>query len=140
MKRNARKLARPVIAVLIAVLIAALLTACAAPAGGRTVKDGETVGSGAVTFPLEITDKDGAPIHCTVKTDKETVGAALIDLGIISGEQGPFGLYIKTVNGHTYDYDRDGCYWAFYIDDAYAPAGVDMTEIRAGESYALRVE
>ena len=128
------------IALLAAVLIL-VLTACAAPAnGGRTVKDGETVGSGAVTFQLEITDKDSAPIHCTVKTDKETVGAALIDLGLISGEQGPFGLYIKTVNGHTYDYERDGCYWAFYIDDAYAPAGVDMTEIAAGESYALRVE
>ena len=137
MKGNWRKRG---VALLAAALIL-VLTACAAPANsGRTVKDGETVGSGAVTFQLEITDKDSAPIRCTVKTDKETVGAALIDLGLISGEQGEFGLYIKTVNGHTYDYERDGCYWAFYIDDAYAPAGVDMTEITAGESYALRVE
>lgn len=126
---------------LLTLVLALLLSACAAPAnGGRTVKDGDTVGSGAAEFPLEITDKDGVPIHCTVKTDKQTVGAALIELGLIAGEQGEFGLYIKTVNGHTYDYDRDGCYWAFYINDAYALTGVDMTEIAAGESYALRVE
>ena len=51
-----------------------------------------------------------------IHTDQETVGAALLELGLIAGEESEYGLFIKTVNGLTADYDTDGVYWAFYID------------------------
>ena len=47
---------------------------------------------------------------------------------------------MKTVNGITADYDTDGVYWAFYVNDEYATSGVDVTEITEGDSYALKVE
>ena len=46
----------------------------------------------------------------------------------------------KTVNGMTADYDKDGVYWAFYIDGEYAMTVVDATNITDGAQYAFRME
>lgn len=40
----------------------------------------------------------------------------------------------------TADYDKDGVYWAFYIDGEYAMTGVDATNITDGARYAFRME
>lgn len=67
----------------------------------------------------------------------ETVGALLLGNGIIEGENGEYGLFIKTVYGETVG---DGAYWAFYIDGEYAMTGVDMTPITDHAQYELRYE
>ena len=106
----------------------------------KTVTDGQTVGEGAKSFPLTITDKDGNSIQVTVNTDEETVGSALVALGLVQGEESEYGLYVKTVNGITAEYEVDQTYWAFYINGEYAMTGVDQTPIADGETYALAVE
>ena len=68
------------------------------------------------------------------------MGEALQELEILAGEEGPYGLYVKPVNGETLDYDTDGMYWAFYMDGAYAMTGVDQTKIEPGVTYALVAE
>ena len=110
------------------------------PSGGTIVKDGETIGEGSISFPLTIVDKEGVETTITVNTNATKVGEALTELGIISGEQDDYGLYIKEVNGITADYDVDATYWAFYIDGEYAVTGVDMTDITEGASYTLKIE
>lgn len=104
------------------------------------VTDGASIGEGAASFPLSIVDKEGGTISITVKTDKETVGEALVDTGIIEGEEGPYGIYIKSVNGIYADFETDGTYWAFYINGEYAQNSVDLTPIAEGEIYMLKVE
>lgn len=98
------------------------------------------VGQGATAFTFGVTYGDGATDYFTVHTDKTTVGEALLDAGLIEGEEGPYGLYIKTVNGVTADYDTDGTYWAFYVDGAYASTSADLTDISEGSVYELKVE
>ena len=85
-------------------------------------------------------DKDGKETPFTIATDKTYVGEALIDEGLIEGEEGPYGLYVKTVNGQTLDYDTDGMYWSFYVDGEYGLTGVDMTEIVPGTTYMFKAE
>ena len=87
-----------------------------------------------------MTDKDGNETQFEIHTDKETVGEALQELNLIDGEEGEYGLFVKTVNGITADYDADGVYWAFYVNGEYAASGVDVTQITEGDSYALKVE
>lgn len=111
-----------------------------APEAPEGLVDGSTIGEGETSFTLVVTDKDGKDITVTVLTDKTTVGDALLELGIIAGEESEYGLYVKTVNGTTLDYDTDGKYWAFYIDGEYAMTGVDSTQIVAGTTYALKAE
>ena len=135
---------RRLLALALAAVMLLALTACgkAPQIGGVTipVQDGAVIGQGSRTFAVEVTVQDGKTVRFTVRTDQETVGAALQELGVVAGEQSSYGLYIKTVNGITADYDRDGVYWAFYIDGGYAATGADQTGITDGSVYAFRVE
>ena len=98
-------------------------------------KDTE-LGSGAKTVVVEVKAED-QQVTFTIKTDKDTVGAALLEHDLIAGEEGAYGLYIKQVNGITADYDVDQTYWSFYINGEYAMTGVDTTEITEGATYRL---
>jgi hypothetical protein len=73
----------------------------------------------------------------TIKTDKTTLGEALMEHGLIAGDVGQFGLYVKVVNGITADYDIDQSYWAFTKNGEMMLTGVDMTNIADGEHYEL---
>ena len=100
----------------------------------------QVLGEGQSKFLFTVVDKDGNETNFEIHTDKETVGEALLELELISGEDGEFGLYVKQVNGITADYDVDQTYWAFYVDGEYAMSGVDTTNIEEGKTYAFKVE
>ncbi len=89
-------------------------------------------------FTFEVTELDGTKKEFQVKYDTEkTVGEALVNEKLISGENGPYGLMVDTVNGQKYDYNKDGVYWAFNINNEYAMTGVDSTPIKDGEVYSF---
>lgn len=111
-----------------------------AQAGAEVQREGGELGEGSKEFALTVTDKDGNETQFEIHTDKEMVGEALQELNLIYGEEGEYGLFVKTVNGITADYDTDGVYWAFYVNGEYATSGVDVTQITEGDSYALKVE
>ena len=100
----------------------------------------EVVGEGQTSFGFTVTHKDGSQKEFEVATDKKTVGEALVDAELISGDDGDYGLYVKTVDGETLDYDTDGYYWSFLIDGEYAQTGVDATDIEDGKTYAFKAE
>ena len=103
--------------------------------------DGVTeLGEGSTVFDFTVVAKDGAEKKYRIKTDKTIVGEALSELGLIEGEEGPYGLYVKKVNGILADYDTDGTYWAFYVNGEYGMTGVDKTDIVDDASYAFKVE
>lgn len=89
-------------------------------------------GKGAQTVVVEVKAEDQT-VTFTLHTDKDTVGAALLEHDLIAGEN---GLY-TVVNGMTADWDADQSYWAFYIDGAYASTGLDDTDITEGAVYRL---
>ena len=106
----------------------------------ETEASAEVLGEGETMFLFTVVDKDGNETNFEIHTDKETVGDALLELELIAGDVGDFGLYVKTVNGITADYDVDQTYWAFYVDGEYAMSGVDATNIEEGKTYAFKVE
>ena len=136
---------KKLLAILLAMALVLSLCACgkkAVPveAGAPVVNDGDVIGEGKNSFTLEIVDKDGEKITATIKCDDTIVGDALQAYGIIAGEEAEYGLYIKSVNGITADYDKDGTYWSFYVNGEYAVTGVDLTAIENGATYTLAVE
>ena len=109
--------------------------------------DGNTDSSGSntdvateKTFSFTVVDVDGKESKFEITTDKKTVGEALLDEGLIAGEDSEYGLYVKTVNGITLDYDKDGKYWAFYVNGEYGMSGVDTTEIEDNAEYMFKAE
>lgn len=92
------------------------------------------LGEGAKTVQVEVKAGEKSVVF-TVKTDEAILGDALIAYGLIEGDEGAYGLYIKKVNGITADYDIDGSYWGFYKNGEYMMTGVDGTEFADGEHY-----
>ena len=103
-------------------------------------EESSELGVGETEFIFTVTDINGKETKFKISTDKKTVGDALIELNLIQGEEGPYGLYVKTVNGATYDYDKDGKYWAFYVNGEYASSGVEITDISEGATYSFKAE
>ena len=120
------------------VLIAAMVLCFAACE--QTKAPSDVPAEGTKSFIFEVIDRDGSVKSFDIVTSAGTVGEALIEEGLIQGEEGPYGLYVKTVNGTTYDYDADGCYWAFYVNGEYGMSGVELTEIEEGATYAFKAE
>ncbi len=107
----------------------------------NTSSDNKTVlGEGKTKFNFTVADKAGNETTFEIHTDKKTVGDALLELSLIEGEEGDYGLYVKKVNGILADYDKDQTYWAFYVDGQYAMSGVDVTDIEEGKTYTFQVE
>ena len=133
---------KKVLYLLLSLLLVLTVTACGGvgqetPQGDAVVKDGDVIGEGAKTFAAQIVDLEGNKVSFTVKTDKDIVGEALQELGVLEGEEGPYGLYIKKVNGMLADYDVDQTYWAFNKGGEAMMTGVDGQTIADGEAYEL---
>ena len=97
------------------------------------------LGEGKTVFYFSVVDGAGVETRFEIHTDETTVGAALLALGLLEGEDSQYGLYVKKVNGISADYATDGTYWAFYENGDYAFSGVDTTNVTAGASYAFKV-
>ena len=130
----------------LSILLAVMMVVCMVSCGETIDKEGlwenatyrkdMEFGKGAKTAVVEVKIADQI-VTFTIHTDKETVGEAMFEHGLISGDQGEFGLYIKAVNGITADYDIDQSYWAFYVNGEYAMSGVDTTTIDETAKYQL---
>ena len=140
MNRFKNKLFASVLCMVLIVAMALSMTACTnnntddANAGQEQAQVVEK------SFTFEVVDKDGNTETFAITTDKATVGEALLEEGLIAGEEGQYGLYVTEVNGIVADYDVDQTYWAFYVDGAYASSGVDTTDVVDGATYSFKVE
>jgi len=128
---------------IIATLLVLFLLFTAAACGGTSPGPAppadavQAIGQGATVFRFEVTDPEEAVTAWDVNTDETTVGAALLAVGLISGDESEWGLMVTTVNGITADWDANQAFWAFYIDGDFAMAGVDATDIEPGVTYAF---
>lgn len=96
----------------------------------------KTFGEGEKTIVVKVVAEEKT-VTFTIKTDAETLGAALLEHKLIEGEQGQYGLYIKKVNGMLADYDVDQTYWGLTKNGEYVMTGADTTNIADGEQYEL---
>ena len=130
MKRNSMKKA---LSVVLCVVLTAALALFAAGCGTGSGGDGSVK-----TFTFTVVDPDGKETTHEITSDAATVGEALMAEGLIEGEEGPYGLYVKTVGGITLNYETDGMYWAFYENGEYGLTGVDVTPITDGAVYSFQ--
>jgi len=115
--------------VVLSVVVVALLAAYFLTRPGATY--------GPKEFTLTVVHSDGNSKTFTYQTREGYLGKALQDEGIISGEDGPYGLYIHEVDGERAVFEEDAAYWAFYEGEAYAMLGIDKTPIQHGAVYKL---
>lgn len=100
----------------------------------------EIIGTGSKEFIFTVIGTDEKSITYSIKTDKQTVAEALIENNLIIGKQGTLGYVINTVNGEELNYQKDGSYWAFLINNEYAATTIDNTIIIDDTEYILKAE
>jgi len=144
--KKTNKILSLILCIVLIVAMALFTTGCndkkrvETPTQAETTVEVQVLGEGKTQFDFVVVDENGVETKFEIHTDKNTVGEALVDVDLIQGDEGEYGLMVTTVNGVTKDYNKDGAYWAFYVNDEYAMSGVDTTEIVEGDVYAFKVE
>lgn len=91
--------------------------------------------AGEKHITVEVVHKDESTKTFTYDTDAEYLAEVLVDKGLIQGDESEFGLYVKTVDGETADYDADQSWWALSINGEFAQTGADSTPVNDGDAY-----
>lgn len=137
-----KKVIRSVVLVVVALSFVLCLASCNEKIDAEglwenaTYRSDKEFGKGEKTVEVEVKVEEQS-VTFTINTDADTLGAALLEHELIAGEDGQFGIYVKSVNGIVADYDVDKSYWGFYQNGEYLMSGVDTTAIVGGEHFEI---
>lgn len=118
-------------------IFAGALAGCTGSGGGAS--SGGQSGSTAEavkTITLTVVHRDGSSKDFTIETGKETLGEALVDEGLIEGEDSEYGLFVTKVDGEEADSGKHE-FWSLSIGGEMATTGVDSTPIEDGGQFEL---
>ena len=118
-------------------LPALVLLAAAALFTGLYLASRPEADQGQKSVTVEVVHADGSEKTFRYQTDEAYLGVLLLAEGLIEGEAGPYGLYIKKVDGEVADYDQNKAYWSLFVGDEYATQGIDLTPLTDGGIYGL---
>lgn len=88
------------------------------------------------TINVSVRHADGSEKDFTLATKHETLGETLVEAGLIEGEEGPYGIYIMTVDGETVDESRQQ-WWCLTKGGQQHNQSADSTVLADGDSYEL---
>ena len=100
---------------------------------------------GSKAYTLEVSDDTGEVKSYTGRTDAEYLSDLMNELATgedfsYEGTGGDYGMFIISVNGLTADYEKDGAYWAIYVNGEYGNYGADAQPVSDGDTYRLSYE
>ncbi|MDE6951336.1 MAG: DUF4430 domain-containing protein [Lachnospiraceae bacterium] len=110
------------------VLIAALLSVYRFTKG--------TVSEGGKQITVEVIHGDGSQNSFTYDTECEYLGEVLTDEKLVDGDDGPYGMFITTVDGETAD-DSNQEWWCITKDGSQLNTSADQTPIADKDHYEL---
>ena len=114
------------------------VTDTAAPdTAGNTEAAGTESDKAQITITVTVKFADETTKDFVITTSEEFLRGALEQENLVEGDESEYGLYVKTVDGVTADYEADKAYWAFYKDGEYLMTGVDTTPIADGDTFSF---
>jgi len=128
---------KKLLAILLALVMVLSMTACALGGADQTEGSSDQTETNALKkFTVTVVHADGTSKDFSYETDEEFVGTVLLAEGLISGEDGPYGLMITQVDGEKIE-DTNKAYWAIFEGEEYAMQGIDTTPVVDGQVYKL---
>lgn len=94
---------------------------------------------GAKAITIEVVDDTGTSTDYDIHTDAEYLRQAMEETDELTfdGTESEYGMMVETVNGVTADYETDGAYWAFYVNDTYCEYGIDSQPVTDGDAFQI---
>ena len=89
---------------------------------------------GGKAITVVVVHGDESQKEFAIRTDAETLRAALEQENLIAGTESEWGLYVLTVDGETADESLQQ-WWGLTQDGEMTPTGVDSTMISDGDHY-----
>lgn len=120
-----KQMKKRLFSLLLAAALLLTLAGCAA-SGSATQK----------TVTVTVVHGDGTQREFTLQTAADTLSGALEEAALAQGEDGPYGLYILTVDGETAD-EAQQQWWGLTQDGADVMTGAESVEIADGDHYEL---
>ena len=118
---------KSIIAIVVLVALVAVAAVCWFAFSPDTVAGGKAI-------TVDVTHKDGTTNTFEIKTDAEFLRGAMEQQGILAGEAGQYGLYVKTVDGETVD-EANQEWWGYTKSGEQVNYGVDSCPIADGDHY-----
>ena len=95
------------------------------------------IGTKTITVQIIVDGQD--TVTKSITTDAEYLRGALDEDNLLIGEDGPYGLFVKAVNGITAD-DAKQQWWCFTKGGADLFTGVDSTPIADGDTFEITLK
>ena len=93
--------------------------------------------SGSKNYTVTVVHKDGTVKDFAYRTDAEYLAEALLEEGLVSGEDSQYGLTIITVDGEAAVWATDNAYWAIWIGEEMAMTGASEIPVYDGSAFKL---
>ena len=93
--------------------------------------------SGSKGYTVTVIHKDGTEKVFEYRTDEEYLAGALLEEGLVSGEDSQYGLTIITVDGEAAVWEADSAYWAIWVGEEMAVTGASEIPVYDGSTYKL---
>lgn len=119
----------------IVIALAALLVVIVALLGVYQFTRGHAV-QGGKDITVEVIHKDGSLKTFEYQTELTYLGELLTEEKLVSGESGPYGLFITSVDGETAN-DSNQEWWCITKNNEQLNTSADQTPIADGEKYEL---
>ena len=93
--------------------------------------------TGSKAYSVTVVHKDGTVKDFAYRTDAEYLAEALLEEGLVSGEDSQYGLTIITVDGEDAVWDTDNAYWAIWIGEEMSMTGASEIPVYDGSTFKL---
>ena len=93
--------------------------------------------TGSKAYTVTVVHKDGTVKDFAYRTDAEYLAEALLEEGLVSGEDSQYGLTIITVDGEDAVWETDSAYWAIWVGEEMSMTSASETPVYDGSNFKL---
>ncbi len=93
---------------------------------------------GSKSITIEVVNSKGESKTYELTTDAEYLQQAMDEAGVqYTGQEGPYGFEIASINGESGVYEKDNAYWGFYVNGEYCNYGISQQPVEDGDAFKI---
>ena len=95
--------------------------------------------AGGKTVEIAVVYEDGGQDEYTVGTDAKYLEQAMDEAEDLeySAEDGQYGAVVTEVNNVEASFEKNGTYWAFFVNDEYCNYGISQQPVEDGDMFKI---
>ena len=123
---------RGILTVVLVLAIVGLMTLAHGTFSEKAVKGGKNIS-------VEVIGNEKEAVRYELSTTQEYLLGALKEIEELEmeSEDGPYGPMLLSINGEFAEFNTNGAYWAFYVNDGYCNYGVAEQPVEDGDAFQI---